>query len=103
MYIIKRTVEMGHGVAPAAALQAAIQIAAYVSNKQGLETKTAVNVGGSQHEIHWVVMSESLDILPAITADREADEAWQQLVAPFTEAGLFKPGSIRDEILQVIG
>ena len=60
MYIITRTVEVGAGADPAEALQAALKIAAYVQNKQGLDTKTAVNVGGSLSEIHWVVMTESL-------------------------------------------
>ncbi len=103
MYIIKRTIEMGHGVDPAQSMQAALQIAAYVRDVQGMETKTAVNVGGSLHEIHWIVMTDSLDALPRQTAEREADPVWQQLVTPFNEAGLFKPGSIRDEILQVVG
>ena len=103
MYIVKRTIEMAPGIAPADALAAAVQIGAYVTNKQGMNTKTAVNVGGFQHEIHWVVMVDSLDSLPVTTAEREADDEWQQLTAPFNEAGLFKPGSIRDEILMVIG
>jgi len=103
MYIVRRTVEMGHGIDPAQALAAAVQIGAYVSNKQGMETKTAVNVGGSQHEIHWIVNVESLDSLAVTTAERDADEEWQKLIAPFNEAGLFLPGSIRDEILMVIG
>ena len=102
MYIIKRTIEVGIGANPTEALQAAIQIGEYVKNKQGMETKTAVNVGGYLNQIHWIVMSDSVDDLAARTAEREADEEWQQLVTPFMENGLFKPGSVRDEILMVV-
>jgi hypothetical protein len=74
-----------------------------VQNKQGMETKRAVNIAGSQHEIHWHVTVDSLDILPVKTAERDADPEWQQLIAPFNEAGMFKPGSIRDKIWVVVG
>ncbi len=103
MYIVKRTIEMGVGANPAEVLQAAVAIGAYVKNKQGLDTKTTVNFGGYLNQIHWIVMTDSLDILREKTAEREADEEWQRLIAPMNEAGLFKPGSVRDEILSVIG
>jgi hypothetical protein len=103
MYIIKRTIEAGPGTIPSEVAQAVLQVAAYLRDKQGLDTETTVNVGGSQHEFHWIVRTDSLDILPAKAAEREADEEWQQLIQPMRENGLFQPGSIRDEILMVIG
>ena len=102
MYIVIRTIEVADGANVAEAVQAAAGMTEYLKTRQNLDARLAINVGGYLHHIHWIVMTDSLDAGPARDAERAADPEWQGLVAAAIEAGLFKPGSIRDKILQVV-
>ena len=101
MYLINRTIEIAPDVNPAEAIQAANTIAAYLSRKHGVDAKVAVNVSGYQHELHWIVITDSIDSMADYAAERAADEEWQTLLAPYLEAALFSPNTTRDEILRI--
>lgn len=80
-----------------------MRMAHYVSEKQGMQTKAAVNVGGKINKLHWVVMTDSLDATPERDMARNQDPAWQKLFAEAMEARLFTPGSVKDTIYRVLG
>lgn len=103
MYIVIRSVEMGEGANPGEATQALVRIAEYLKEKEDIEAKVARNIGGRQNVLHLVAMTESLDEEPARAAKRDEDPEWQELLGGILEAGLFKPGSLRDQILGVVG
>jgi hypothetical protein len=48
-------------------------------------------------------MTESLDEEPARSAKREEDPEWQELLGGILAAGLFRPGTLHDKILGVVG
>lgn len=103
MYILMRTIEIAAGADPQRAIEMAHKIGQYVTDKQGMKTKTTVNVGGPLNQIHWVVMTDSLDAGPTRDAERNNDPEWQQIFAKAMEEGLYTAGSARDTILRVIG
>ena len=103
MYIMIRSVEMGEGANPGEAVQALVRIAEYLKEKENMDAKVARNVGGSQNVLHMVIMTDSLDEQPARTAKINKDPEWQELYGGIVAAGLFKPGSLRDKILGVVG
>lgn len=103
MYIITRTIEIGASVPVSDAVQMATRMAEYVKNHQDVEIKVTINFAGALNQLHWVVMTDSLDQSPASEAERNADPEWQALVAESIEKGLFAPGTIRDDIQLVVG
>ena len=102
MYLINRTIEIAPDINPGEAIQAANTIAAYLTKKHGVNARVAVNLNGYQHELHWIVITESIDRMADFAAERAADEEWQTLLAPYLEAALFSPNTTRDEILRFV-
>lgn len=103
MYIIIRTIEFKEKADRAKAIETAVKMADYLQRKQNLETKVTLNVGGKQNQLHFVVMSDSIDSAPAREVERIADEEWQALLYAAIDGELFSPGSISDAIHHVVG
>ncbi len=78
-----------------AALAWAREVAAYVTNKTGVELKVEIAASGNPYRLRWISQAESLAALEQATKKVMSDPKYMELLAK--AADLFIPGATIDE------